>query len=251
MTGPSIERGPLPLLLLHGALGAGIQMNALAAALETDGPVVAPDFMGHGAAEEGGTRPGMSVAAPGEEQFGIARFAADVLSLLDHRGFERADLFGYSMGGYVALFLARHHPGRVRRIMTLGTKFAWEPEAAAKEVSRLDPAKIETKVPAFAARLRELHGERWGDVVRSTAGMMTALGAKPALAPDDLRVITHRCLVAVGDRDAMVTLAETASAARELPAGECLVLPGTPHPLEQVPRDPLLFHLRRFLTSED
>jgi pimeloyl-ACP methyl ester carboxylesterase len=80
--------------------------------------------------------------------------------------------------------------------------------------------------------------------------MITKLGDRPALGPDDLRAITRRCLIAVGDRDAMVTLAETSAAARGLASGECLVLPGTPHPLEQVPMDPLLFHLRRFFTPE-
>jgi hypothetical protein len=38
----------------------------------------------------------------------------------------------------------------------------------------------------------------------------------------------------VGDRDAIVTLEETAAAARSLPAGELAVLPNTAHPFEQV-----------------
>ena len=45
----------------------------------------------------------------------------------------RADIFGYSMGGYVALHAARRHPERIGSIMTLGTKFAWDTPTAEKE----------------------------------------------------------------------------------------------------------------------
>ena len=54
------------------------------------------------------------------------------------------------MGGYVALQLANKHPKYVQKIITLGTKFAWDKETAAKEVKMLNPEKIEEKIPAFA-----------------------------------------------------------------------------------------------------
>jgi pimeloyl-ACP methyl ester carboxylesterase len=214
--------GPAPLLLLHGALGCAEQLRDLAGRLGGEREVLRMDFGGHG-------------ARSGERgDFSIPRFAADVAAHLDARGLDRADMFGYSMGGYVALHLARHRADRVGRIMTLGTKFAWDPATAAKEAGRLDPATIEAKVPAFAVQLRAWHGDAWTDVVRTTAAMMIGLGANPALGDDDLEAIPHPVLVAVGERDTMVTDEETRRACERLPAGDCLLLGGTPHPIDQV-----------------
>ncbi len=248
-----------PLLLLHGALGSGAQMLPLADLFRGQRTVFAPDFPGHGQAadddrggqaRQAGQAGQAGIAVDGESKFSIDLFSDAICGFLDQHGIENADIFGYSMGGYVALHVARHHPGRVGRIVTLGTKFAWDEATAEKESLRLDPATIERKVPAFAAQLRERHGGAWQRVVRSTAGMMLDLGANPALTKADLRSIPHRVLVAVGDRDAMVTVDETIGAARSLPAGECLVLPGTPHPFEQVDTELLAYHVRHFISKE-
>jgi pimeloyl-ACP methyl ester carboxylesterase len=244
--GTNDAKVPVPLLLLHGALGSGEQMLRLAGAFRGERTVLAPDFPGHGrgaAQGDGGNGAGAPVG------FSIGGFAQDVLALLDRNGIDRADIFGYSMGGYIALYLARHHPGRVGRIITLGTKFAWDARVAEREASRLDPAAIEAKVPGFAAQLRERHGDGWERVVRSTAKMMLELGAAPELTEADFRSIPHRALVAVGDRDAMVSIDETIGTARSLPAGECLVVPGTPHPFEQVDQELLAFHIRQFFSK--
>jgi pimeloyl-ACP methyl ester carboxylesterase len=63
---------------------------------------------------------------------------------------------------------------------------------------------------------------------------MKGLGAHPLLDTAALASITARVRLMVGDRDTVVTVDETARAARALPIGELAVLPGTPHPLEQV-----------------
>jgi hypothetical protein len=53
--------------------------------------------------------------------------------------------------------------------------------------------------------------------------------------------------VMVGDRDAMVSVEESAAAARALPAGELAVLPRTPHPIEQVRLERLVGEIDDFL----
>ncbi|MND05131.1 hypothetical protein D3C83_257350 [compost metagenome] len=56
--------------------------------------------------------------------------------------------------------------------------------------------------------------------------------------------VQQRVRLMVGDRDNVVTVDETAAAARVLGRGELSVLPNTPHPFEQV-RLPLVATLLR------
>jgi pimeloyl-ACP methyl ester carboxylesterase len=231
-----------PVLLLHGALGAAAQLAPLAAALaqRLGRPVDVLEFEGHGdtAAHPGG--------------YSIERFAEQVAERLDAAGVERAALFGYSMGGYVALHLARVRPERVAAVATLGTKFRWDPETAAREAARLDPAAIRAKVPRFAEALAARHGGAaggWEAVLARTAALLRSLGERPLLTDAALAEVAARVRVIVGDRDATVTVEETAGSYRALSNGELLVLPRTPHPLEQLDAERLAGALAEFLAG--
>jgi pimeloyl-ACP methyl ester carboxylesterase len=76
-------------------------------------------------------------------------FADDLLRFLNEHQIEKASFFGYSMGGYAAMVLALKHPERVDRIVTLGTKFDWNPISASKETQLLNVDLMEQKIPAF------------------------------------------------------------------------------------------------------
>ncbi len=226
------------LLLLHGALGAASMMEPLSERLSGSG--FAPqtlNFSGHG-------------GAPFAEGFGIGQFAEEVLRFMDENGIEKADIFGYSMGGYVALNLASQYPDRVGRIITLATKFDWTPEGAERETKMLDPEKIETKVPAFAQQLADRHAPNdWKLLLRKTADMMLELGQRPLLPPAVLSKINHPCLICLGDADQMVSLAETTQAADALPNGQLRVLEQTPHPFEKVDLDAMHYVIHSFLLA--
>ncbi|MEO5930554.1 MAG: alpha/beta hydrolase [Candidatus Kapaibacterium sp.] len=212
-----------PLLLLHGALGAASQFDELVPLLCDRFDVHALNFAGHGGGE------------PTEERFSIANFSAGLERWLDERGMEGADIFGYSMGGYVALHLARRSPRHVGRIFTLATKFAWDEATSAKEAGMLNPIAIEEKVPRYAGQLKERHAPHdWKSVLSKTAEMMLALGREPELPIDDLAGVEHRVMIGVGDSDRMVSIEESVAAYRRLPNGRFIVMPGTPHPLEKV-----------------
>lgn len=226
------------LLFLHGALYTGADFEPLSARLSDDIDYRVLDFSGHGSA----TMP--------QEPFSIRLFADDVLRRMDDYDVERVDIFGFSMGGYVGLYLARFHPERVGRVMTLGTKLEWTPEQATLEVRMLDPDKIAAKVPAFADVLKRRHGEdRWQEVLRRTAGMMMNLGAAPELPYDQFENINVPVRLGIGDRDMMVSVDETLKAYRLLPAGEFCVLPGVGHPLEKAPVDRLAREIEDFFAS--
>ena len=210
------------LLLLHGAIGSSQQFQQLAALLNNAFEVHTLDFSGHG---------GKPIP---DAPFSIELFANDVLKWMQENKIATIDIFGYSMGGYVALYLAKHHPEKVGKVFTLATKFNWNSEGAAREAAMLNPEKIAEKVPAFAKSLEQKHGENWKTVLTKTAEMMINLGNSPALPLTSLAEIQHSVLISVGDKDNMVTLEETIAAYRQLQNGQLLVLPQTQHPFEKV-----------------
>jgi pimeloyl-ACP methyl ester carboxylesterase len=223
------------LLLLHAALGARSQFEALEAELRDEFTLHALDFEGHGA------------SPPTDRPFRIESFAENVLAYLDGAGLERVDCFGYSMGGYVALHLAHTAPERIGRILTFGTKLRWDPETSAREVRMLDAAKIRDKVPHFASALEARHsGAGWERVLEKTAEMMLALGASSPLGDEEFAAITHRVRIGVGDRDATVGPEESAGVYRLLPNGELQVFPATPHPFEKVSMPMIAAAVREF-----
>lgn len=224
------------LLLLHGAIGAAGQLEPLAEVLSTEYKVYAIDFSGHGN------------AAFADEPYFMELFANDVLQYMEQKGIQRTSIFGYSMGGYVGMYLAKHHAEKIDKIVTLATKFHWDEDTAMKEIQMLDPVKIEAKVPAFAQALEQRHtGKDWKEIMSRTADMLQALGANNTLQPEDYKDIHARCLLLLGDRDKMVSLDETLNVYRLLPDAAMGMLPGTQHPIEQVNVDMLSFFIKSFI----
>jgi pimeloyl-ACP methyl ester carboxylesterase len=231
------------LLLLHGALGAASQFDSLREVLRQLAAdalsVHTLDFEGHGS------------APPLQRPYRMANFAGNVRELLDHRRIDRASIFGYSMGGYVGLRLAFSESNRVERVMTLGTKFRWTPEVAEREGRMLDPRRLEEKVPHFARTLAARHGGAgWEAVLEGTREMMRSLGTDPELDDDTLGRLAIPVRIGVGDRDATVTVEESAAVSRIVPNGELEVLPGTPHPFEKVPLERLARSIIEFVSAE-
>ena len=167
-----------PVLLLHGALGSSSQLEPLKQKLEARGKeVFMLNFSGHS-------------GVPSRGSFGIEIFADDVLTFIDKQNLNRVDIFGYSMGGYVAVWLALKHPERVGKIITLGTKFDWSPESAEQEVRKLNAEKIQEKVPAFARILEHRHAPNdWKELLSKTRDMMLSLGNQPLLTEENLKTI--------------------------------------------------------------
>ena len=179
--------------------------------------------------------PGHGLRAAESQPYSRSLFRQSLVEALEYMFNAPPIIFGFSMGGYVALDVALHRPELVGRIITLGTKLLWTPEVAGKETAMLDPLKIAAKVPQFAERLARLHGEKhWQDVLQRTAAFMHSLGSGDSISNSDLEAIQVSVSLALGDRDNMVTLDETVEAYKALPNGALAVLPHTPHPLEKV-----------------
>lgn len=224
-----------PLLLLHGALGSIETLSPLAERLKANRLIFSLNFSGHG-------------GTPFEGPFTVPRFTDEVMDMLDRVQVDQVDVFGYSLGGYVALHLALQHPTRVRKVYTLATQFDWTPESAAREVQQLDPQQIEAKVPHFAEQLRQRHHpQSWRQNLRYSADLMRRLGAGEALNGEHFQRISQPVVIARGEQDGMLEAEESQRIAELLPQGRFHSLPDCPHPLEQVPIEPLATDLEAFL----
>ena len=208
------------LILLHAALGTKDQLEKIKHLLSDDFQTYSFNFSGHG-------------GRPQDHPFSIEGFAQDLIAFMNSEGLEQAHVFGYSMGAYVALQASINYPQRILSITSYGTKFDWNPEAAAKEVKFLNPQITEEKVPHFAQKLAQAHDPGdWKVNMKNTAQMMLDLANGQRLEDDDLRKIITPVSIGIGSEDQMVSLAESSHAAEQL-NGALMQLEGGVHPIEK------------------
>ena len=211
------------LLLLHGALGSKDQFQSLVHLLEDTYQVHTFNFSGHGG------------RAFSDSPFSIPLFSEQIARYMLEMNIEITNVFGYSMGGYAAMYLARQQPNKINKLITLATKFHWDENISAKEVTMLNGKTIQEKVPAFAAQLQQRHAPNdWLTLLDKTSQLLINLGKNNTLQVEDYASINTPCMVLLGDRDKMVTLEETRAVYKQLPNAQFGVLPNTPHAFEQV-----------------
>jgi 2-hydroxy-6-oxonona-2,4-dienedioate hydrolase len=104
----SVEMGAgEPVVLLHGVSGHAETWVRNVAVLGRDFRVHAIDMLGHGLTD----KPRI--------EYSVRALAEHVLGFLDEIGAPRAHLVGQSLGGWVAGWLAVHHPQRVASLVSV------------------------------------------------------------------------------------------------------------------------------------
>jgi pimeloyl-ACP methyl ester carboxylesterase len=98
-----------PLILLHGGLGSGEMFASILPTLTDGHQAIVVDLQGHGRTAD--------IDRPIEPRL----MADDIAALIEHLGLDRPDVFGYSLGGGVAFWLASRYPERVGRLILLST----------------------------------------------------------------------------------------------------------------------------------
>ncbi|MEW5855466.1 MAG: alpha/beta fold hydrolase [Myxococcota bacterium] len=220
-----------PLLLVHAfPLDARMwqpQREGLAHRLK----VITPDLAGFGRA---GTLPGPE---------SLEAHANDLVTLLDHLGLDDAHVLGLSMGGYIALALARRHPRRLRGLILADTRAGADSDEAKVNRDRsvalvetqgvralveqqLLPKLLRTDAPAAVrSQVVEMAASQ------GVAGVVAALKAMKA-RPDSTPVLTTlQCplLVLVGQDDVLTPPDEAGRMAKVVKDARCEVLPGAAH----------------------
>ncbi|SET58125.1 alpha/beta fold hydrolase [Stigmatella erecta] len=113
-----------PLVLLHGGLGSTSMFGDNLKALAQHYKVIAVDLQGHGR------------TADIDRPLSVELMADDVAALIQHLKLGRADVFGYSLGGGVALQVGLRHPELVNKLVIVSAAFrsnAYYPEILAQQ----------------------------------------------------------------------------------------------------------------------
>ena len=100
-----------PLVLLHGAFATIGMWGPILEGLAAERQVIAVEFQGHGH------------TADIDRPFGFEQSADDIAALMEHLGIAQADVFGYSLGGSIALQVAMRHPERVRKLVAASATY--------------------------------------------------------------------------------------------------------------------------------
>ena len=193
---------------------------------------------------------GLSTGVAPETVAGMARDAA---SLIDALGLERVDLFGFSMGGYVAQQIVLDRPELVRRLVLVGTgprggdgMAQLAPDTAPLFGKAYDPQDLmwlpiffspsEASQAAgrrFLERIRARTEDRDVPVSETTVAAHSAAAREwGAAAPgsfDYLKGITHPTLVVNGSEDIVVPTINSYILQQNLPNAELILFPDSNH----------------------
>ncbi len=202
---------------------------------------IAPDLRGVGG----------SGAPPAAGAYSLARYADDLVAVLDALGAREAVLCGLSMGGYVIFELLRRHPGRVKAMILADTKPEGDSAEAKRgrdeltQVAQRDgpDAVIERLLPRLLASATQATQPDVVEQVRAMARRWSVPGLVGALRtlrdrPDStetLRGVRVPTLVLVGSDDAIAPPDTARAMAQLIPGAQCHVVPAAGHiaPLEQ------------------
>lgn len=231
-------RGGVPLILFNhwGAVLDNFDppiVDGLAATRR----VIATDYRGIG--RSGGTAP-----------LTVGEMAEDMIGLIRALGFDKVDLFGFSLGGFVAQDVVLKAPGLVRKLILTGTgpaggqgiekvgAVSW-PLMIRGLLTLRDPkfylfftstANGRQAANAFLKRLKGRKKDRdKGPSPRAFLRQLKAIQAWGRQAPHDLGAIQIPVLIANGENDIMVPTVNSAGMARRITGAQLIIYPDAGH----------------------
>jgi len=180
----------------------------------------------------------------------IEEAADDAYTFITALGFNKIDVFSFSMGGMIAQDLVLKHPQLVRRLILTGTgprggkdidKVAgvtyWDMLRAT--LTRSDPKEFlffnrdavgKRAGRDFVNRLKERTTDRDKDIkISALLTQLKAIKAYGRSRPSDLSMITQPTLIANGDHDRMVPTVLSEDLHRRIAGSELIIYPNSGH----------------------
>lgn len=180
----------------------------------------------------------------------IEAMADDSYTFITALGYEKVDIFSFSLGGMVAQALVVKHPELVRKLILTGTgpaggkdmdkvAGATYADMVRAALSRKDPKEFlffnrnatgKPAAKAFVERLKERTTDRDKKVrVKAFQTQLRAIKRWGRSTPVDLSTITQPTLIANGDNDRMVPSVLSEDLYRRIKNSELVMYPDSGH----------------------
>lgn len=227
-----------PLVLLHGGGDTiGTSFGQILPLLARERQVIAFEQRGFG-----------HTADAGEHPFGFEDSADDTAALLEYLKISRADFFGFSNGGTIALEVAMRHPQLVRRLVvcTAIMKRAWVPGPFWEMMKTAQPDSMPQALREAYLKAAP-HPENLESFFYKCRNRMRDF---QDVSDEAISAIAAPTLVLSSDRDVMSPEGAVALY-RLLPRGQLAILPGVSHMEITSQTDVLVPMIEGFLTHPD
>lgn len=189
-------------------------------------------------------------ATKGKTPQTVAEMAKDARAFIHALGYEKVDLMGFSLGGFIAQEILLQEPQLVRKAILTGTGPAGGP--GIKKVTRITYLDImrglfsfkdaktylffnrnengKKSAKAYLRRLKERREDRDKKMgIGNFQRQLKAIHAWGEQVPQDLSVIKQPVLVANGDNDRMVPSGNTIDLAKRIPNSELIIYKDAGH----------------------
>ena len=189
-------------------------------------------------------------ASTGKVPDSIEAMADDAYTFIRALGFDKIDIFSFSLGGMIAQALVVEHPELVRKLVLTGTGPAGGKDidkvagTTYYDILRAALTRSDAKeflffnrnatgkpaAKAFIKRLRERTVDRDAPIkVKAFQTQLNAIKKWGRSAPADLSKITQPTLIANGDNDRMVPSVLSEDLHRRITGSELIIYPDSGH----------------------
>lgn len=189
-------------------------------------------------------------ASTGQVPDSVEAMADDAYTFVKALGYDKIDVFSFSLGGMVAQALVVKHPELVRKLVLTGTgpKGGKDMDKVARvtyydilraTLTRSDPKEFlffnrnatgKPAARAFVNRLKERTVDRDAEIkTKAFQTQLKAIKKWGRSAPDDLSSITQPTLIANGDNDRMVPSVLSEDLHQRIKGSELIIYPDSGH----------------------
>lgn len=209
-----------PLFLLHSGGMNHTEWDPQVKFLSQHYMLIRPDHPGHGNTSMKG------------ETLTIQECGESILEIMAKEGVTSAHICGSSMGGATALWLTRHYPELVEKLVLYRVSYYKNKESYQGTQNMADPNHwVRLGIDGIMSKMHIGQGdeESWKEVIKRVSQAMDPSNSDHDATLKDLKKITTPVLIACGDRDPLVPMDELMEMYQAFPESALWIMPYATH----------------------
>lgn len=211
----------LPLVLLHSGGMAGIEWQPQVQWWSKQWKLLIPDLPGHGQS-----------VLDDHATLSISMMANAVLEMLEREHIDKVHLLGSSMGGAVALWLARYHPERINKLIIYRIGYQKNQETYQQTQRMATPDYWrQYGLQQWLSKLHYPQGgaEAWETVIANVAKVLDPKTSEHNHSLKALSALLSPTLLIAGDHDPLIPLKTLFAMYQVIPNCALWVMPNATH----------------------